>query len=694
MALCALPVRSATITTNVTLRVMAANLSSGGNQRYETAGLNIFKGLAPDIVAMQEFNVSNSLGINTTAAISNMVATTFGPEFSYFREAGSYTIPNGIISRYPIITNASWVDSDTGVDDRGFAWALIDLPGTNKIYVVSVHLKASSGSANATRRGAEAAELKDLITTNFPAGSWIVVAGDMNLYSDTEAAITTFKTFLADTPVPVDQKTNNTTNAGRDERYDRVLTSFSMTNRLVPLVMPSRTYSNGLVFDSRVYTPIAEVAPVQTNDSGAVNMQHMAVVKAFTVSYEITNGVIVVNGDRFWTNRLGGNYQDTNNWLNQLVPQAVDGANFTNNASYQVNWLTNALASNAVFNASSGTVTQAPGTFSWTVTNTYIVGRDATATATVTHASGILYVTNSAGTAQLRIGDAGRGTFNLAGGVVVADALLATNGARSIFNLTGGTLRTRSTTGNPSGGGGGGFSVGTASSAATFELLGENHSFPAGLTIQAKGLLTGTGAISANVTVAGSISPGPGAGGIGRLNFTGSTLNFNSSSTNWFDINKATGTNDVIASTGTINLGGTLVVTNLGGVLTNGDRFRLFSGVTAGGFNQLVLPALGSGLSWTNRLSQDGSLEVFVPIPPVTSIEVSGAALLTNGAFQLSFTNVSGAAFTVLSSTNLFLAATNWTVLGSATEIAPGQFRFTDPQATNDPLRFYRVRSL
>jgi hypothetical protein len=68
--------------TNITVRVMSANLSSGNNQRYETPGLNIFKGLNPDIVAIQEFNYAS----------------------------------------------------------------------TNDLYIASVHLKASSGSSNESRR--------------------------------------------------------------------------------------------------------------------------------------------------------------------------------------------------------------------------------------------------------------------------------------------------------------------------------------------------------------------------------------------------------------------------------------------------------------------------------------------------------------------------------------------------------------
>jgi hypothetical protein len=34
-----------------------------------------------------------------------------------------------------------------------------------------------------------------------------------------------------------------------------------------------------------------------------------------------------------------------------------------------------------------------------------------------------------------------------------------------------------------------------------------------------------------------------------------------------------------------------------------------------------------------------------------------------------------------------------WTPLGGATELSPGQFEFTDRQATNSSLRFYCVRS-
>jgi len=75
--------------------------------------------------------------------------------------------------------------------------------------------------------------------------------------------------------------------------------------------------------------------------------------------------------------------------------------------------------------------------------------------------------------------------------------------------------------------------------------------------------------------------------------------------------------------------------------------------------------------------------------PPI----LFGPKLLGNGSFQFAFSNnASGASFTVLTTTNLSLPLTNWTVAGPATNIAPGLFQFSTP-ATNNPRGYYRVRS-
>ncbi len=284
------------VTTNFNLRLMAANTTSSNASRYEAEGMRIFRGLKPDIVAIQEFKYlsTNGAGLNTTNAIREMVNSAFGTNFFYYREpyTAANDIPNGIISRWPIVASNSW--DDVQVPDRGFAWARIDLPGTNDLYVVSVHLHSGGGPSS---RSIEAANLKDLIQSNFPPNAWIVVAGDFNTDTRSEACLTTFKSYLSDAAIPNDGNLNGTpdpdTNEPRGKPYDYVLPSFNFATNQVPTVIGSRSHASGLVFDSEIYTPLADVSPVQFGDSHVLNMQHMAVVKDFRISYTATNFVTV-----------------------------------------------------------------------------------------------------------------------------------------------------------------------------------------------------------------------------------------------------------------------------------------------------------------------------------------------------------------------------------------------------------------
>ena len=48
------------------------------------------------------------------------------------------------------------------------------------------------------------------------------------------------------------------------------MTIFLLSNQSyveVPVVIGSNTFPNGLVFDSRVYSPLSEVSPIQQGDS-------------------------------------------------------------------------------------------------------------------------------------------------------------------------------------------------------------------------------------------------------------------------------------------------------------------------------------------------------------------------------------------------------------------------------------------
>jgi hypothetical protein len=77
--------------------------------------------------------------------------------------------------------------------------------------------------------------------------------------------------------------------------------------------------------------------------------------------------------------------------------------------------------------------------------------------------------------------------------------------------------------------------------------------------------------------------------------------------------------------------------------------------------------------------------------PPVTRPHLIPSRL-TNGNYQITFTNGSNAFFSVYSSTNVALPGTNWTLLGAPTQTTPGHYQFIDTHPTNK-FRAYRVSS-
>jgi hypothetical protein len=79
-------------------------------------------------------------------------------------------------------------------------------------------------------------------------------------------------------------------------------------------------------------------------------------------------------------------------------------------------------------------------------------------------------------------------------------------------------------------------------------------------------------------------------------------------------------------------------------------------------------------------------------IDPATLPALTGATMLGDGAFQLSFSYTLPWSISVLTSTNLLLPLTNWTrASGALSNIAPGQFQFTTPPMAGDTQRFYAI---
>ena len=69
------------------------------------------------------------------------------------------------------------------------------------------------------------------------------------------------------------------------------------------------------------------------------------------------------------------------------------------------------------------------------------------------------------------------------------------------------------------------------------------------------------------------------------------------------------------------------------------------------------------------------------------------AQVLANGDLNLTFTGGATHTYTVLSTTNLAVPLTNWTVLGTATGNGSGSFQFTAPAVTNYPQQYFIITS-
>ncbi len=261
----------------IPIRIMAANITSGNAQAYETPGINIFKAFDPDIVLIQEFNYESG----TTR---DLVDIAFGEDF-YFSE-GKGNIPNGIISRFPILDDGYW--DDPYISDRDLNYAIVDIPGNRDIFAISVHLHTSPSSDQVEAAQIIANNVYEL-KKQHPGKYYYVVGGDFNGPASVDSSgFGTNSSFYINGPHPVGEDGLAGTNASRAKVYDWILPDSDLHNFMVTVNCGNFSYPNGLVFDSRDFSQ-AELdknfPPVKTGDSGATNMQHMAIIKDFVVKY-------------------------------------------------------------------------------------------------------------------------------------------------------------------------------------------------------------------------------------------------------------------------------------------------------------------------------------------------------------------------------------------------------------------------
>ena len=271
----------------VSFRAMAANISTGNNQSYDPGhGIRIFKAVKPDIVMIQEFRY----GRNNDDDINSMVSSTFGPEYFYSR--GRYVdsswIPNGIISRFPIIESGYW--KSNLANNRDWDWAILDLPGNKELLVVSLHLLTEK---NAQEIGPLTREIENKIADDKKKNLeyYVMVGGDFNsstvLNGKTDLKRVVHTSFSNNGSRPKDQDGDTTTNATRGKTLDVLLVDKELQQKEIPAKIGRHSYNNGHVFDSRVYSrrgELGDVTPVQADDCKGgkpIYNQHMAVIRDF-----------------------------------------------------------------------------------------------------------------------------------------------------------------------------------------------------------------------------------------------------------------------------------------------------------------------------------------------------------------------------------------------------------------------------
>ena len=210
-----------------------------------------------------------------------------------------------------------------------------------------------------------------------------------------------------------------------------------------------------------------------------------------------------------------------------------------------------------------------------------------------------------------------------------------------------------------------------------------------GQTLEGRGTILG----KLDTTGGGTVAPGGGVGGnTGTLTVT-NTITLGG--TTWMKVNRANSPNSdqLVSSTAhTINYGGTLLVTNIGAALQVGDTFTLFSGTTLSGSFTLALP---SEYIWdTSQLNVNGSIKVAGIMTPPTITKADFSQLASSGAITIyanypnvtNFTTPYSVTANVLSSTNIALPLSSWTIVTNTYYVVTN---LVDYDSGNPPFTFY-----
>jgi autotransporter-associated beta strand protein len=199
------------------------------------------------------------------------------------------------------------------------------------------------------------------------------------------------------------------------------------------------------------------------------------------------------------------------------------------------------------------------------------------------------------------------------------------------------------------------------------------------VTVNSGGTLGGTGSIAGNVTVnaGGGIAPGA---SIGTLTVNGNLV-LAAGSTNTFEVNGSTPTNDIIGLGAAVTYGGVLKIVPTG-TITNGQTFTLFSGAGA------TDPSNFSSIESSSGTYSFANGVLTVVTAPVTG--PSGPATLTNSfnGTMLSLSWPAGQNWRLQAQTNALSTglSNNWVYVTSASVSSTNI-----PVDSTKPTVFYRL---
>ena len=197
-----------------------------------------------------------------------------------------------------------------------------------------------------------------------------------------------------------------------------------------------------------------------------------------------------------------------------------------------------------------------------------------------------------------------------------------------------------------------------------------------GATLDASGRTDGTLTVGAAQTLKG----------VGTFNVTGNLTNHGVIE---LQVTKSGSvSSDSIQGLYSIRYGGTLNLVLSGDPLTNSDSIKLFDATNyVGSFATILPPTPGSGLAWdTSTLTTDGTLRI-VLVPSFTATTLLGTNLVMSGS-----NGTAGGSYSVLSSTSITTARSNWTVVQSGSFDLNGGFSVTNGIVPGEPQRYFSIR--